>query len=73
MTSMFVEGLSFFTTDSYFVMELLQIYHRDFLSAVEHFKTMFISPLAIAPSISFYSTWRKLPIKSEREGDTIPI
>lgn len=59
VTSMFVEGLSFFTTNSYFVMELLQIYHLDFFSAVEHFMIMFISSLAVAPFIGLYSTWRK--------------
>lgn len=59
VTSMFVEGLSFFTTNSYFVMELLQIYRLDFFSAVEHFMIMFISSLAVAPLIGLYSTWRK--------------
>lgn len=59
VTSMFVEGLSFFTTNSYFVMELLQIYHLDFFSAVEHFMIMFISSLPVAPLIGLYSTWRK--------------
>lgn len=59
VTSMFVEGLSFFTTNSYFVMELLQIYHLDFFSAVEHFMILFISSLPVALCIGLYSTWRK--------------
>lgn len=57
--SMFIEGLSFFTCNNYFVYETSLLFQLDFYHSIIRFVMMFVASIVASPLIGAYSTWRK--------------
>lgn len=59
VSSMFIEGLSFFTTNNYFTYEASLLFRLNFFQACLRFSMMFLSSIVTSALIGAYSTWRK--------------